>query len=277
MLWAIQENTGEDMTEMARFVLKHDLPSQEDLDSLDESSDPLEALANRLQSIHYSYSKPGSEKDVECEDTGVFSDRELPVKFISEEDFAPLKNLSPEAQYYLLSSSRGLTSNSIIEWELGWQPFVKRIVIPIRDSEKRLVGLSGRTIIDEEPKYLHSPGFKRDYVLYGEHRIIPGDTCYVVEGFFDVIRLYQLGYRNVLGIMGTYISNQQRYKILKHFKQVKIFLDGDLAGKTGANSIYKALHAKISCEIVEPPVDKDPADLDRTVLTSLLGPPTFSD
>ena len=150
---------------------------------------------------------------------------------------------------------RGLKPPTISEWELGWHRFKRRIAIPIRDAEGKLVSISGRTFDDSlcpycggkvqkkeclqcgkspPPKYLHSP-FKRDRVLFGEHKHGASNRKgYLFEGFFQTIYTWQCGYANTLASMGTHLSRQQAEKLVRWFDHLIIVPDGDKAGREAA-------------------------------------------
>lgn len=129
---------------------------------------------------------------------------------------------------------RSLTPATISEWELGWHIARRRICIPIRDEDGKLVALSGRAYGKQKPKYLHSR-FKRDRVLFGEHkrdRMIR--TGYLFEGFFQAIYSWQCGYVNTMARMGTHLSRQQAEKLVRWFDRLIIVPDGDKAGDDAA-------------------------------------------
>lgn len=139
---------------------------------------------------------------------------------------------------------RGLDRLIIQEWELGWHPLQQRICIPIRDEHGKLVAVSGRRFSDDDskgPKYLHSR-FKRDRVLFGEHRrnssIRKG---YLFEGFFQTIFSSQYGYKNVFARMGTHLSRQQATKLVRWLDHLVIVPDGDKAGLDAADRDARTL------------------------------------
>jgi hypothetical protein len=134
---------------------------------------------------------------------------------------------------------RQLTDETIAAWEIGWEPRTQRIGIPIRDESGKLVSISGRRFSDKGrgAKYLHSP-FKRDRVLYGEHRLDPSiRKGFLLEGFFQVMACDQCGYANPLARMGTHLSSQQKDKLARWFDHLVIVPDGDKAGRESAERI----------------------------------------
>lgn len=137
---------------------------------------------------------------------------------------------------------RGLEPLTVTEWELGWHRVQRRICIPIRDEDGKLVAVSGRAFDDNaRPKYLHSR-FKRDRVLFGEHRHDASiRSGFLFEGFFQTIYSWQYGYANVLARMGTHLSRQQATKLVLWFDHLTIVPDGDKAGREAAERDRRTL------------------------------------
>jgi len=183
-------------------------------------------------------------------------------------------DLSDRARRFL--HRRGMSDKTIAEWGLRWHRRASRVAIPVRDSKKRLVGISGRTIIpDRHPKYLHSKGFRRDYYLFGEDKITQSGPAYLVEGQFDVTALWQYGYRNVVAVLGSYLTKFQEEKIARFFSDVVIVMDGDEAGLEAADRISRALRLRLkTVQVAELPDGKDPGSLTRDEAIVALGPPT---
>lgn len=149
-----------------------------------------------------------------------------------------------------------------------------RDIIPIRNTEGKLMAYSLRDIrknATDESKYVITPGFDKDKVLYNLHRIIPVDKpIIVVEGFKSVWRLYDYGIKNVVAAMGSKITQGQQRLLYSHAtKGVVILFDNDEAGVIGAVNGYETLHSKLDVvplfitEIDENGNGLDPADLDK--------------
>lgn len=124
-----------------------------------------------------------------------------------------------------------------------------RIVFPIADSEGNVIGYSARRIKDnEEAKYVNSPEtylFHKSAVLYNYH--IAKDKCrianciYVCEGFMDVFALARIGLDNAVALMGTALT-QEHISMLRMLNvEVRLCLDGDLAGQTAMMKNAKLL------------------------------------
>ena len=138
-----------------------------------------------------------------------------------------------------------------------------RVLVPINSIDHALMGYAGRLSLDDAPsnpstvlpaKYLLTPGFKKAGVLFNAGRaskLLKASgaseehaTLYLVEGYFDALRLQSLGLAAV-AVMGTSLSDAQK-EILTSLlafpggeastvPRVRIFFDLDAAGFEGAN------------------------------------------
>lgn len=195
---------------------------------------------------------------------------------LPEEDLLALQIPDGLVMKYL-TETRGLTPEIIARWELRWHPRARRVAIPIRNVQKKLVGISGRAVEpNAKPKFLHSTGFRRDFYLYGEHLCQTHRAGFLTEGFFDVMKLHQQGY-NAFAIMGSYLSPLQMEKCCRFFTEVVILTDGDDAGYESAERISKDLGSRMKVTVAKTPPGQDPDDLDPATLAALLGPPNLID
>lgn len=117
--------------------------------------------------------------------------------------------------------------------------FRDRLMIPIHDLYGRVVGFGGRSLGDEQPKYLNSPEtelFDKGRILFGLDKargaIAKLDQAVVVEGYFDVIALHQAGITQTVASMGTALSTNQVKQLLRYTESKRIILnfDADTAG-----------------------------------------------
>lgn len=116
--------------------------------------------------------------------------------------------------------------------------FGGRIVIPIIDVNKRVIGFGGRTLEKNGiPKYVNSPEssvFSKRTSLFGIDRtkkhITDRDEVYIVEGYFDLIGLYGAGITNVVSTLGTSVTEGQIMKLRNYTENITLMLDGDEAG-----------------------------------------------
>ncbi len=121
--------------------------------------------------------------------------------------------------------------------------FRDRLMIPICDLRGRVIGFGGRTLSDEQPKYLNSPEtelFDKGNTLYGLDRakdaISKTDRAVVVEGYFDVIALHAAGIDSAVAALGTALSLAQVKQLVKftESKQIILNFDADKAGNIAA-------------------------------------------
>ncbi len=117
--------------------------------------------------------------------------------------------------------------------------FRKRIIFPIRNANQRLCGFGARAISNEDiPKYLNSPQtliFDKGALLYGLDKarkaIRAADQAIIVEGYFDVIGLYQAGFQNAVSPMGTALTPVQMRLLKRYTRRIILALDADSAGE----------------------------------------------
>ena len=190
------------------------------------------------------------------------------TKAVSADDLRYESFLPPLALEYL--AEREIADKSIAEWQLGWLPAERRIVIPGKDENGRLRFLIKRAISERQiPKYLYSEGFAKTSLLFGACNIdlgmISSSGLILVEGSLDVIRLHQHGLRNGVAILGTGISEQQA-RIVARINPPRIFLffDRDSAGIRNIELAVPMLR-KYPLYVVRYPSGKnDPAVLSKS-------------
>lgn len=119
--------------------------------------------------------------------------------------------------------------------------FRNRIMFPIFSIEGKVAGFSGRSFDGSEPKYLNTPEtdtFRKGSILYGlnfaKEEIRKTRSAIVVEGYFDVIVLFQEGIRNVVSPMGTSFTEEQAKLLGRFAEKAFFFFDSDTGGRTGA-------------------------------------------
>jgi DNA primase len=119
--------------------------------------------------------------------------------------------------------------------------FRNRIIFPIFDGNRQVVGFGGRVLDDSLPKYLNSPEtpvYNKSRSLYGIHRA--KDKCratgtvFIVEGYLDLLALHQHGIENCVATLGTALTAQQ-VRILSRFaSRIVLVYDSDEAGLRSA-------------------------------------------
>lgn len=138
-----------------------------------------------------------------------------------------------------------------------------RVVMPIRNERGELVAYQGRAL-EGEPKYLLPPKFQKHLVLYNLDRV-DGDAVVVVEGVWAVLKLHEAGIPAV-ALLGCAASDEQA-ALLSRFRLVTLLLDGDEAGKKGA----ELLRAKLTGFVRLVTITGQPDDLTHDELRTLLG------
>jgi DNA primase len=204
----------------------------------------------------------------------------IPSKVTEEylNDYKPLRST-----YF---NSEGFTNETLNYFEVagGYKSALDNLirdVIPIRNTEGKLVAYSLRDIrpdADDESKYILTPGFDKDNVLYNLHRIVPVDKpIIVVEGFKSVWRLWSYGIETVVAVMGSKVTQGQRSLLYSHaLHGVVIFFDNDEPGVLGTVDAFESLKSKIDVssvfitEVDENGKGLDPADLDQETVYGYL-------
>jgi DNA primase len=125
--------------------------------------------------------------------------------------------------------------------------FRDRLIIPIHDSQGIVIGFGGRTLGEEQPKYLNSPEtelFNKGKTLFAldqaKDAISKQDKAIVVEGYFDAIALHGAGINNVVASLGTALSLDQVKLILRYTESKQIILNFD-ADAAGINASQRAI------------------------------------
>ena len=127
--------------------------------------------------------------------------------------------------------------------------FLNRIMFPIKDLFGNVVAYSGRKYDNSDaPKYINTKEtviFKKGNVLYNyfdaKEEIRRKKEIIICEGFMEVIRLYSIGVKNVVALMGTSFTNDQLEVIKKLNVNVVLNLDNDNPGKLAAFQIGETL------------------------------------
>ena len=146
--------------------------------------------------------------------------------------------------------------------------FRDRLMFPILDAQKRVVGFGGRTLTDETPKYLNSPEtpvFSKSRCLYGLHaardQIARGGRAVIVEGYTDVIMAHQHGVVETLATLGTALTEEHARMLSRYCDEVILVFDSDAAGRKAADrSLEIFLTEPVTVRIAAVPTGKDPCD-----------------
>lgn len=152
--------------------------------------------------------------------------------------------------------------------------FQDRVIFPIHSLSGRIIGFGGRTLRTDKQlsKYINSPEseiYNKSRSLYGiyfaKQHITKLQKCYLVEGYTDVISLFQAGIRNVVSSSGTSLTREQIRLIKRFSQQVTVLYDGDDAGiKASIRGIDMLLEEGLQVKVVRFPQGDDPDSYARS-------------
>jgi len=124
------------------------------------------------------------------------------------------------------------------EKEGYYDRFRNRVIFPIINTTKKIVGFGGRVLDNSVPKYLNSPEspiFNKSNTLYGlnlaRNELGKEKKLVVVEGYTDVISLYQFGIKNAVATLGTSLTKNHAQLFKRYCEEVIIAYDSDTAGE----------------------------------------------
>ncbi len=147
---------------------------------------------------------------------------------------------------YLLKN--GVPKDMMVELGLAsekngkvYDKFRNRVIFPIINTRGKVIGFGGRVIGEGEPKYLNSQEsfiFQKKYNLFGlnltRSEIQKEGYAILVEGYMDVIGLYQHGVKNAVASLGTALTTQQAKLLKRYTEKVILCYDADASGVNAA-------------------------------------------
>jgi len=144
--------------------------------------------------------------------------------------------------------------------------FRSRVMFPIRDLRKKVIGFGGRILGEGMPKYLNSPEtplFSKGRALYllEKAREAAGkrETLVIVEGYFDAIALHQAGITNVVATLGTALTPDHVRTIRRYVTKVVLLFDPDEAGVRAAlRTLDLFVDSALGVKVVSLPDGDDP-------------------
>lgn len=160
------------------------------------------------------------------------------------------------------------TGLTIVKEEKQFDRFKGRVLFPILSLSGRTLGFGGRILTSDKKaaKYLNSPEsdiYHKSKVLYGiyhaKQSIAKEDNCYLVEGYTDVIQMYQRGVHNVVSSSGTALTPEQIRLINRLTKNITLLFDGDAAGlRASLRGVDLILEQGMNVKICTFPEGEDP-------------------
>ena len=143
-----------------------------------------------------------------------------------------------------------------------------RVMFPIHSLTGRVIGFGGRILTNDKksPKYQNSPEseiYDKKHTLYGiyfaKNAIARQDECILVEGYFDVLRMHQIGIENVVASSGTSLTMEQIRLVKRYTKNITMLYDGDAAGIHAAlRGTDMILSEGMNVRVVVLPPEHDP-------------------
>jgi DNA primase len=179
-------------------------------------------------------------------------------------------------------AERGIAPELVERFGLGvcdYGSMTGRLCIPIENAEGKLVAYAGRCVGDTadlpegEEKYRLPKGFHKSLELFNLHRVKNCRHLYLVEGYFDAIRLHGLRVPTV-ALMGSTLSEAQVALLREHcpaLRYVSVMLDGDEAGRNASEVVASRLAKHWWTRIVELPDGTQPDTVKLDVLEELIG------
>ena len=160
------------------------------------------------------------------------------------------------------------TGLTIVNENKRFDRFKGRVIFPIHSMSGRVLGFGGRTLLKDAKvaKYVNSPEseiYHKSKILYGifqaKQRIAQLDSCYLVEGYTDVISLHQAGIENVVASSGTALTQDQIRQLKRLTENVVVLFDGDAAGiRASLRGIDLILEEGMNVKVVSFPDGEDP-------------------
>ena len=150
--------------------------------------------------------------------------------------------------------------------------FRDRIIFPIFDVQNHVIGFGGRTVHNEEPKYINSPDniiFHKGKILFGFNlakvETLKSRYLIIVEGYIDVISLFNKDISNVIATLGTAFTIDHALLLKKYADTLYFCFDSDSAGKIATKrALELIIPLEINCKVIEiPPPYKDPDEFIR--------------
>ena len=166
------------------------------------------------------------------------------------------------------------TGLTIVKDRKTFDRFKGRVMFPIHSMSGRVLGFGGRILGNDKKaaKYLNSPEslvYNKSKILYGlyfaKQDIAKEDNCFLVEGYTDVIQMYQSGIKNVVSSSGTALSSDQIRLINRLTKNITVLFDGDAAGlRASLRGIDLILEQGMDVRVCTFPEGEDPDSFSRS-------------
>ncbi len=162
----------------------------------------------------------------------------------------------------------GLAIQRDLQEERAYDRFRNRLMFPIHDPQGQVVGFGGRTLSNDDAKYINSSDgilYHKSAVLYGLHRakeaMRESGKAVIVEGYFDVLACHRVGVTNAIAACGTALTAEHARLLRRYAQTIVLCLDSDRAGQEAMERAFPLLAAEgLHVEAVILP-EKDPSEI----------------
>ena len=152
------------------------------------------------------------------------------------------------------------------QYKTPYSRFFSRLMLPIRNITSSIAAFAGRSLDGSNPKYLNSAEssvFHKGFTLFNidkaKNAMKQNKQALIVEGYFDVMRLYKNGFKNVAAPMGTALTSDQINILKRYAEEVTVMFDGDSAGEKAAfRSLERFAETSIFPKVIFLPQEDDP-------------------
>lgn len=146
-----------------------------------------------------------------------------------------------------------------------------RVIFPIMNPAGKVVAFGGRDLKGGPAKYINSPEsilYTKSHELYGIYQakseMVRQDKCYLVEGYLDVIGMWQSGLQNTVASSGTALTDGQINMIHRFTENITLIYDGDKAGiKAAIRGMDMLLNHRMKVKVLLLPDGHDPDSFSR--------------
>lgn len=152
------------------------------------------------------------------------------------------------------------------QYKTPYSRFFSRLMLPIRNITSSIAAFAGRSLDGSNPKYLNSAEssvFHKGFTLFNidkaKNAMKQNKQALIVEGYFDVMRLYKNGFKNVAAPMGTALTSDQINILKRYAEEVTVMFDGDSAGEKAAfRSLERFAETSLFPKVIFLPQEDDP-------------------
>ena len=121
--------------------------------------------------------------------------------------------------------NRGFTADTLKDFEVGYSDVQHLVTVPMRSSSGAIIGLIGRST--EGKVFKNSPGLPTSRTLFNIHRARQYSSVIITESAFDTMMVHQAGFPNVVGSIGSSMSETKLKQLDRYFNDIVIMTDFD--------------------------------------------------